>query len=286
MEEIMIKTFNRLGMGLSASTAHRVRRVLISAIRYAVDEKWLAENPVSKTKLPAIEQSIASTMSVEEAKAFVSMREKVWYGYAFAFQLHTGLRPQELLALIWEDIDFEQGTVRIERACQWVRAHFIGFGPPKTKRSNRTIKLAPEYLGLLRVHYERQLEVMEKRKREGKSYGEPKLRDWIIKKRPKQAHLYANARLIFPSSHGDVAMNTGPRKSLKIMLRHSGITVNYRWYDLRHTHATLLLTENEPIHEVAARMGHSVTMLLTFYAHFLPSRSDSAPTLLAKLIPI
>lgn len=258
----------------------------MSAFHYAVDERWLTENPVSKTKLPTIEQSIASAMSVEEANAFVSMKEKVWYGYAFAFQVHTGLRPQELLALIWEDIDFEQGTVRIERACQWVGGHFIGFGPPKTKRSKRTIKLAPEYLELLRVHYEKQLIVMEKHKREGKSYGEPKLNEWIIKKRPKQSHLYANARLIFPSRRGCVAMEAGPRTSFKIMLRHSGITVNYRWYDLRHTHATVLLTHGEPPHEVAARMGHTVAMLHNIYAHFLPTRLDAAPTLLAKLIPI
>lgn len=286
MEEIMLGTFKRFGIGLAPSTVHRIRSVLKAAFRYAVDENLIDENPVSKTKLPSYASSIACAMTVEEANAFVSVRETVRQGDAFVFQLHTGLRPQELMALIWEDVNFEQGTIRIERACKWLQGRFIGFGPTKTKRGNRTIKIAPEYVGLLRAHYEKQRTIIEKHERKGTHYGEPKLSEWVIKYRPKQTYLYTAARLIFPDHHGRALTSSSPRKAFKIMLQNAGITTNYRWYDLRHTHATLLLTAGEPIHEVAPRMGHSVTMLLTMYAHFLPTRLDSAPTLLARLIPL
>lgn len=58
-----------------------------------------------------------------------------------------------------------------------------------------------------------------------------------------------------------------------------------RWYDLRHTHATYLLTMGVPDHEVAARLGHSVLMLNEIYAHVLPKRQRLASSLIVSLIP-
>jgi integrase len=228
-------------------------------------------------------------MSVEEATAFSSVKDKFWFGDAFVFQLHTGLRPQELMALFWEDIDFEQGTVRIERACKWVRGSFKRFGRTKNERGNRTIGLAPEHLDLLRAHCAKQQKVIEECKTRGRRYGEPKIEEWVTSERPKQAHLYAEARLIFPNRTGRVPSASCPPYEIKAMLRCAGIThgqTNYRWYDLRHTHATILLSRGEPIHEVADRMGHSRIMLLSRYAHSLKSRLSSGAAVFAELVPI
>ena len=134
-------------------------------------------------------------MTIEEAKAFGTVKDDFWYGNAFVFQLHMGLRPQEVMALIWEDVDFERGTVRIERACKWIRGVFTGFGPTKCKRSDRIIGLAPEHLELLRSHFEKQQQLIEQRKTRGQPYGEPKLKEWVQRERPQQSHLYDSARL-------------------------------------------------------------------------------------------
>jgi hypothetical protein len=73
------------------------------------------------------------------------------------------------------------------------------------------------------------------------------------------------------------------------MLRYAGLTgdrLKVRWYDLRHTHATLLLTLGVPDHEVAERLGHSVDMLNRTYAHTLPDRQRVASSFFVSLLPL
>jgi integrase len=277
------------GRGLAPITVKNIRKVLRAAFNYALNEKIIAYNPVHKTKLPPVIASSANCLTPEEVKAFVRVKDEFWYGNAFVFQLHTGLRPQELMALVWEDVDFEKGSVRIERACIWVRGVFLGFGPPKGKRSERVIGLAPEHLELLRVHLEKQREVVGEREREGRPYGEPRIKEWALRKHPQQSHLYASAELIFPRRDGTVPNDGGPRAEFKVMLRRAGIQsglTNYRWYDLRHTQATHLLILGAPGHEVAARMGHSSQMLQTTYAHVLKDRRSEAASLFVKHFPV
>lgn len=274
------------GFGLSPSTVKIVRNGLKSAFKYAVDEKLILENPVSKTKLPPVNESSADSLTFEEAKAFVSVKSEFWYGDAFVFQLHTGLRPQELMALIWDDIDFETDTVRIERACKWVKGALTRIGITKTKRSNRTIDLAPEHLELLRRHLEKQQKHIEERKELGQHYGDEKIKEWIKKERPNREHLYTATNLIFPQKDGSVPAIITARNYFKAMLLQAGITrPKLRWYDLRHTHATFLITMGMPYHEIAERMGHKVQTLLTTYAHFIASRRRTASTLFVQQVP-
>jgi integrase len=148
-----------------------------------------------------------NSLTVEEAKAFVLAKGNLRYGRAFVFQLHTGLRNQELMALIWDDVDFEKGTLRVERACKWVGGHFEEIGPPKTERSNRVIELEPEHLDLLREQLRVQQEAVETSRKQQSPYGEDRVEDWVKKERPRHAHLYKNTNLIFPKHDG-----TGPER--------------------------------------------------------------------------
>lgn len=279
---------SRRGKGLAPNTVKSLRKTLKVVFNYAISEKLIADNPVHGTKLPPVLKSRAKSLTIEETHALIAVKDDFWYGNAFVLQLHTGLRPQELVALIWEDVDFEHGTLRIERAVKWLRGVVTGFGPTKDKRP-RIIGLAAEHLAFLKAHLARQQKVIEEHKAKGELYGEPKLEEWAMEERAEQSHLYASARLIFPRRDGSAPNHTTPRTEFKKMLRHAGIKsgqTNYRWYDLRHTHATFLLSFGLPEHEVAERMGHSVNMLLTTYAHFLESRRSVAATLFVKHIPV
>jgi len=58
-----------------------------------------------------------------------------------------------------------------------------------------------------------------------------------------------------------------------------------RLHDLRHTHATVLLTAREPVHVVSQRLGHaSPVVTMTVYAHVLPGSQREAAELFARLI--
>jgi integrase len=59
-----------------------------------------------------------------------------------------------------------------------------------------------------------------------------------------------------------------------------------RLHDLRHTHATVLLSHRVPIHVVSARLGHaSAVVTMTVYAHVLPGSDQEAADQFAALIP-
>ena len=58
-----------------------------------------------------------------------------------------------------------------------------------------------------------------------------------------------------------------------------------RCHDLRHTHATLLLSDGEPVKTVSERLGHgSVTVTLTVYGHVMPGDQKRAAVRFAALI--
>jgi integrase len=277
------------GRGLCANTVKNIKKVLNSAFNYAISEGLMTDNPGHHTKLPLVTRSSANSLTIDEAKAFVSVKNEFWYRDAFIFQLHTGLRPEEVMALIWDDIDFEQGTVRIERACKWAPGVFTGFGPPKTKRGERIIGLDPEHLELLKIHFEQQQQLIEECKTKDRAYGEPKIKDWALEERQPQAHLYDSAILIFAKPNGSVPNRVMPYLEYKKMLLRAGIKsgrTNYRWHDLRHTHASFLLSFGLPDIEVAERLGITVHELYNTYSHFLKSRRSIAASLFREHIPV
>lgn len=283
----MSKRENRtLGRGLAVNTVISVIGGIRTAFNYAVKAGIIPSNPFSKVRLPAKKKSSADSMTLDEAWAFVSVKDDFFYGLAFVFQLHTGLRPQELMALIWDDIDFIKGTVHVERACKWIEGRFTGIGSPKSERGNRFIELAPELLDLLKIHFEKQQERIKEFNRAGIAYGGDAVKEWLSTYRPDQAHHYRNTNLIFPNGSGTVEYMELYRRQFKAMLRKARIDRKLRWYDLRHTHATFLLMMGTPDFEVADRMGHTVEQLRETYSHILEGRQRQASILFASVVPV
>lgn len=279
----------RYGLGLAVNTVQTIRAALSAAFNFAVDEKLLPENPVKKTVIPPPPRSSVNPLTLEEAWALTCVKDIFWYGAAFIFCLQTGLRPSELMALIWDDVDFENGVLRIERACKWIKGKFSEFGTVKTSRSERTIELSSEHVEFLRTRLEKQNQHIQEIRRERTKYGEPMILKWVQEYRSNQQHLYKQTNLIFPTQDGRVPNLNGVRRSFRSMLRRSGLTgarLKLRLYDLRHTHATILLTLGFPAHEVAERLGHTVEMLNNTYAHVYKGRQRMASSVFVKIVPM
>ena len=280
---------NRYGLGLAANSVEGLRGALRRVFGFAVAEGLIEDNPVKGTKIPPPPLSSANPLTLEEAWSFVSTECDSRYRDAFVFNLHTGLRPEELMALIRDDVDFAKGNLRIERASIWIDEKFHEFGPTKSRRSDRIIELAPEHMEFLREMFEKQDRHIAAQEAAGLKYGEPKILEWLKRTRPNQKHLYSDLRLIFPNQFGCVPPSTTARRSFKYMLRQTGFSgdrLRVRWYDLRHTHATFLLIMGVPEHEVAARMGHTVDTLRRYYTHVLPERQRKASSIFANLVPL
>ncbi len=57
-----------------------------------------------------------------------------------------------------------------------------------------------------------------------------------------------------------------------------------RFHDCRHTAATLMLSHGIPPVIAAGMLGHSISILLTTYAHFIPTMQDQAAQLMDDIL--
>ncbi len=74
-------------------------------------------------------------------------------------------------------------------------------------------------------------------------------------------------------------------RTLKPILKAAGLPRKFRWYDCRHTCATLLLAAGENPKVVSERLGHAtVAFTLDRYAHVLPGMQESASEHLERIL--
>jgi integrase len=132
--------------------------------------------------------------------------------------------------------------------------------PLKTKGSHRTISLDAETLAALEAHRERQ-------------FAEGDAAD----------NAYQNRDLIFADELGRTISPQRFTQAFAALRKASGIRPG-RLHDVRHSHATHLLTEGVPVHIVAASLGHSSPMVtLSVYAQVLPTSDEQAAEVMAAV---
>jgi len=148
--------------------------------------------------------------------------------------LDSGARPSEVLALRWCDLDFEAKTIRLVASVGQPKLDApLARKVMKTKSARRTIPVNPRALAPLQ---ERRGDVHDEALVFATSNGRP------------QDHRNVSHRWLAP-----IASAAGlPRVNL---------------YDLRHTHATRLMEKGVPIFNAAKRLGTSMKMLESVYAH-------------------
>lgn len=254
-------TYAKLTAGpkaIAPQTVKNAHTALRSCLKQAVRWRQLPFNPVVDVDLPKRlgEQAKIRAFTPEQAVAFLAACRKQRQGIVLTFALASGARPGEYLALLWSDIDWAAGTVRIERTIVWPKGGGWHFDTPKTRKSGRTIAMPAEVLDQLREHRIRQLELK-------RFLGD----DW------KSPH-----DLVFTDTKGNAVYERHlTTRAFKIALKDAGLPMDFRLYDLRHGCATLLLTANVPAKVIAERLGHSsVTQTLDTYSHVLPVLEEKA----------
>lgn len=158
----------------------------------------------------------------------------------YSLALEAGMRKNELYGLGWKHVDLEGAQVTVERQLTKGGSEPV-YGPPKNGRA-RTITLPAETVDLLRAHNRAQAEL----------------------KMANRAS-YHDHGLVFAKEYGELrrrldkigdplqSNNLGERSFARLCTAAKVRRITF--HGLRHTSATLLLSDGEPVHLVSERLG-------------------------------
>lgn len=141
--------------GYAKASLEKVRGVLIQVLRHAERQGLVARNVAAIVPTPAGPRAEGRSLTVTQARALLDAARGHPLEAAFVLGLTCGLRPGELLGLKWEDVDLDQGVLRVNRAVSRVSGK-VQVGPTKTAASRRQLRLPLGTEDALRQHRTRQ----------------------------------------------------------------------------------------------------------------------------------
>lgn len=234
--------------GSAGKTISNKHGFLSGALKQAVDDGHLTANPCQGIRLPRTEEQEMVFLTRDEyqqLRAAFSDRYKPLVDFLVA----SGCRASEALALKPSDVDRQHSTVRITRA--WHRGGPGGYyiGPPKTRRSVRTINVPKTVLDQLDYSHE-----------------------WL-----------------FTGSNGGPVRLYSWRSNVWIKTRAkalaAGLAKTPRIHDLRHTCASWMIQSNVPLPVIQAHLGHeSIKTTVDRYGHLDRSNHAAAADAIAKML--
>jgi integrase len=242
----------KIGQNYSRSTICVFRDVISGVFNYAIDEEVIKVNPVSGiTKRLELNRSTKpgiEPLTKEEVSLFLDTCEAHYPEFHpfFLMAARTGLRLGELLAVRWGDIDFNSRFV-------WVRQSYRRgqFTPPKNGK-DRKVDMSDQLAATLR-------KLLTQRKKEALKKG-----------------LGEVDELVFHRSSGAPIEQNYIRRVFKRVLKKAELR-EIRPHDLRHTFASLLLTQGESPVYVKEQLGHSsIQITVDIYGHLIPGANRGA----------
>ena len=269
-------------LGVSDTTRHHIRAVLSVALAYA-ERKNLVPRNVARLAEPISMPSYKGVyLDVAQANALLDAAKGHRLEAIFQLAVYLGMRQGEILGLLWKNVDFERGTIRIFSQLQAEPGQTRGAGLVVNERpkwgSDRTIGVPPEtsfVLEALRAHRQRQ-------RLERIAAGVGGWSATMPLKSERGIKLVDND-LVFTTQAGRPLsgsyLDAGPFREV---CRKAGITYStreekgLRFHDLRHSAATILLAAGVPERVVMEILGHSTLAMVKRYQHVLPGLTVAA----------
>ena len=278
--------------GVKPVSVQGVHRTFRSCFGEAFKRGRLARNPVAFARPGPADETEVVPLTVDEAKAILEAASGRRNGAKWALALGLGLRQGEVLGLQWDDLDLEEGVLRVRRAlhqgrwrhgcpapklcdpramrCPQRQGGGLIVGPPKSKKGIRTLVL-PEPLRLaLRAHRSAQAA-------ERLYAGEL----WVGS--PPRGALHTGSGWVFASPMGKPIDPRRDWQEWKQLLRAAGVR-DARLHDARHTAATFLLVAGVDARTVMDLLGWSQQSLVTRYQHVVDALKQEAARRMEALL--
>jgi integrase len=250
-----------LAQGSAPATVRQLHAVLRRALGQAVKWGTLPRNVATVVTPPRVQRHDMTPLSTDQVKALLSAAHGERFEGLYVLAITTGMRLGELLGLRWQDVDLPGSTLHVRHTLVRTPTGWQ-LAEPKTDRSRRRITLGPRAIEALRHHRSRQ-----------------------AAERLRMGPIWQEQDLIFANEIGK-PMDAGNllHRSLWPLLQKAELP-RFRFHDLRHTAATLLLGQGVHVKIVSELLGHStVGLTLDVYSHVLPDMQQQAAVAMEKAL--
>jgi integrase len=251
VRDVLLTAKKKNGEALSRSTIALMKDVCSGVLAHAMDDELISVNPthglIKRLQLERDKRSNLDPLNHEEVKLFMEKCSE-FYPEHYPFFLcafRTGMRMGELLALQWGDVDWNGKFIRVERSYKLGR-----ISPTKTGKARR-VDMSDQLCETLRGLY-------TQAKKDGfrMGLGEP-------------------VEVVFHRDGAPMEQNY-IRRVFKRILQKAELR-GIRFHDMRHTYASLLLSDGVTPVYVKEQLGHSsIQMTVDIYGHLIPSSNRGA----------
>lgn len=234
------------GKPLSPKTIHHHLELISDVFSYAVKMELVSDNPCSKVTIPKGEVKEKQIYSQEEMALLLTKMENEPLKYRAFFYLmaYSGFRRGEMLGLEWKDIDFENSIISVHRTSNQTKARGIYTDTTKTKRSQRTLKISPYIMEMLKVLKAEQDE-------EALKLGDY----WVDTDR------------LFTKDNGEPQHPNTTYEWLKRFCKHEGLPF-HGLHSFRHFAASSMISAGLDVTTVSGALGHTNSgTTLNCYSH-------------------
>jgi len=239
---------------LSGRSLNHVHKLLNTIFNAGVQWQILDDNPCRRIKAPKAEKKEAKHYDENQVAEMFNLldNEEICIKLAVYMGIFVGLRLGELSALSWDDIDFQAKTLTINKSRQYIAGRGTIEKETKTSSSNRVVSLSDMLITLLEEY-----------------------QSWQTKRRYQMGDKWQYSGKIFTSENGGGIFPTTPSKWFSEFLQRRNLE-KITFHQLRHTNASLLISQGVDIVTVSKRLGHAKTSTTTdIYAHII-KKTDTA----------
>ena len=135
--------------GLSASTVRGIHLMLHNALDRAVKERLIQRNPTADCIAPKLEKKEMKFLPAEDMKAYLDEADRRHVLPMFYLELVSGLRKDELVAILWSDLDIANQTISVSKQATRYENGNIVITRPKTETSVRLVSIPQKAVELL-----------------------------------------------------------------------------------------------------------------------------------------
>ncbi|MGN1310716.1 MAG: tyrosine-type recombinase/integrase [Clostridia bacterium] len=234
-----------------------------SALNKAILWDYISYNVNQKIECPKVRTKETQCYSLEEVNKLLEVlqNEPIKYQSVIMLALDSGIRRGELTGLTWDDIDFNNSTINVNKTTQYTSGYGVYEKPTKSQTSDRKLYISETTLNILKKYRTEQLET-----------------------KMKLGSKWGNSKRVFTTEDGfDMHPNTPSYIFQRIIKKYN--LKKIKFHALRHTCISLMILGGIQTQVISRIAGHS-SMQITdkIYSHFFDDEYKKASNVMSKIL--